>query len=75
MPKSEWLGTWFPSTQWRSTADFYTTRYCYGGGLSLILSTRKDLVDVVVACHAAPIDIAGLSDVKTPLMMICAEGE
>lgn len=61
--------------QWKFTAYFHLTRYCYGGGLSLVLSTRKGLVDVVVACHGAPVDIAGLSDAKTPMMMICAEGK
>jgi dienelactone hydrolase len=61
--------------QWKYIADFYLTRYCYGGGLSLLLSTRKDLVDVVVACHAAPVDVARLSDAKTHVMMICAEGK
>lgn len=49
-------------------------RYCYGGSVALGVATQPDLVDVVVACHAGPVDIAEVGRAVTPLLMISTEG-
>lgn len=49
--------------------------YCYGGGISLGLSTRPDLANAVVACHPGPVNIADLTRTVTPLIMLCSEDD
>lgn len=49
-------------------------RYCFGGGLTLGLSTKPDLIDAAVSAHPGPLNIGYVNRCTVPLALICAEG-